>query len=316
MRGSIYEGKIDMKRILSILALVVTLLAILTPILWTYYVGRRALEARILSSISLLEKDPILDELTISYRDKVVTNITKTRFFVINTGKTPITEDEVKAFPTIDFGQEAEILDTKILRTDPPNIVCNIMADQHLGKVTLRFRLLNPTDFVDFSVYVTGPIEKSPTIDARIEGIKQISIVDKTAEQIEAPRRTVWPVYIASVFIVFFGILILFAVKEILSQRRTRNLLTGNPHLLEAMTDKSQFKTFITDRMGFIAEKQREELQSILNDDTKDFQDRKAQLIELLTQRIGETAASTNALYFFIVCVSVLIIYVFWQLFH
>jgi len=305
-----------MKPMPIIVALVIALVAIFVQILWTHYVGTRALEARILSSISLLEKDPILDELTISYGDKVVTNLTKTRFVVINTGKTPITEDEVKAFPTIDFGQEAEILVTKILRTDPPNIVCNIITDQHLGKVTLSFGLLNPTDLVDFIVYVTGPIDKSPTIDARIEGIKQVNIVDETAEQIEAPRRTVWPVYIAGVPIVFFGILILFAVKGTLSQRRARNLLTSNPHLLEEMTDKSQFERFIRDRMGFITEKQREELRSILDGEAKGFQDRRAQLIDLLTQRIGETAASTNALYFLIVCVSVLIIYIFWQLFR
>ena len=305
-----------MKRILPILVLVATLLAIFIPILWTRYVGKRALEARILSTISLLEKDPILDELTISYRDKVVTNLTKTRFVVINTGKTPITEDEVRVFPTIDFGPGTEILVTKILRTDPPNIVCSIMTNQHLGKATLRFLLLNPTDFVDFSVYVTGPIEKSPTIDARIEGIKQVSIVDKTAEQIEAPRRTVWPVYIVAVLTVFLMIFVLVAFKQTLSQHRTRNLLTGNPDLLDGITDKSQFERFIRDRMGFITEKQREELRSILNDEAKDFQDRRAQLIDLLTQRIGETAASTNALYLLIVCVSVLIIYIFWQLFR
>lgn len=305
-----------MKRILTILVLVATLLAIFMPILWPRYVGKRALEARILSTISLLEKDPILDDLMISYKDKVIINLTKTRFVVINTGKTPITEDEVKVFPTIDFGPGTEILVTKILRTDPPNIVCSMATDQRLHKVTLRFRLLNPSDFVDFSVYVTGPIEKSPTIDARIEGIKQVSIVDKTAEQIEAPRRTVWPVYIAIVPIVFFGFLVLFGVKQTLSQHRTRNWLTGNPELLDGMTDKSQFKTFITDRMGFITEKQREELRSILDDEAKTFQDRRAQLIDLLTQRIRETAASTNALYFSIACVSVPIIYIFWQLFR
>lgn len=305
-----------MKRILTIVVLVATLLAIFMPILWTRYIGKRALEARILSTISLLEKDPILDDLVISYRDKVIINLTKTRFVVINTGKTPITEDEVRIFPTIDFGPGTEILVTKILRTDPPNIVCSIMSNQHPGKATLRFLLLNPTDFVDFSVYVTGPIEKSPTIDTRIEGIKQVSIVDKTVEQIEAPRRTVWPVSIVGAFTVFLMIFVLVAFKQTLSQRRTKNLLTGNPDLLDGITDKSQFEKFIRDRMGFITEKQREELRSILHDEAKGFQDRRAQLINLLTQHIGKTAASTNALYFLIVCVSALIIYIFWQLFR
>ena len=305
-----------MKRILPILLLIATLLTIFIPILWARYVGKRALEVRILSTISLLEKDPILDELVISYRDKLITNLTKTRFVVINTGKKPITEDEVRVFPTIDFGPEAEILVTKIIRTDPPYIVCSIMANQHPGKATLIFRLLNPNDLVDFSVYVTGPIEKSPTINARIEGIKQVSIVDKIAEQIEAPRRTVWPIYIAVVFTVFLVILILFALKQTLSQRRIRNLLTGNPDLLNRILDKSQFERFIRDRMGFILEKQREELLSILNDEAKGFQDQKAQLIDLLCQRIRETAASTNALYFSIVCACPLIIYIFWQFFR
>ena len=47
-----------MKRILPTLALVATFLAISVPILWTHYSGRRTFEVRILSTISLLGKDP------------------------------------------------------------------------------------------------------------------------------------------------------------------------------------------------------------------------------------------------------------------
>ena len=83
-------------------------------------------------------------------------------FVAINTGRMSITEDESKTFPTMDFGAEAEILVIKSFRTDPPNIVCSTANDRHGGKMTLRFILLNPTDFLELSVHVAGPIGDHP----------------------------------------------------------------------------------------------------------------------------------------------------------
>ena len=192
--------------------LFVGLLLAAIAITWDYYSERRSLEVRIVSAISLLEleADPILGDLSISYKGKVIDNLTKMQFAVINTGRTPISDEEVKEFPTIDFGPKTEILHAEILREDPPNLHCRISFAASASKATFRFALLNPKDLVEFSLYVTGLIQQSPLVNARIKGIKKIKVVDKTAEEVEASRRIGWSFYVVS--LLTFVLLATFAV--------------------------------------------------------------------------------------------------------
>ena len=308
--------RLQMKRLLPIVGLLIALIGIVVPIFWGQYTGRKSLEIRIMSIMSLLGKDPILDKLTISYKDKAITNLTKAQFVVLNTGRTPITEEDVKVFPTIDFGPKAELLLTKILRKDPLNINCSITRDQSPSKVTLKFSLLNPTDFVEFSVYITGLIEESFIVNSRIKGIKQVNVVDKTAGQTKHSRRVGWTIYVIGIFTLLLAVSFFPAVQERRIYLRTRKLLADNPHLLEKMTEKSEFERFIGDNIAFVTSGEMKKLRSILYNDTREFLDQKANLISLITQYIKEPSGAEIFYYTIIILVPVGILYVLWQLFQ
>lgn len=308
--------RLQMKRLLPIVGLLIALIGIVITIFWGQYTGRKSLEIRIMSIMSLLEKDPVLDELTISYKDKVITNLTKVQFVVLNTGRTPITEEDVKVFPTIDFGPKAELLLTKILRMDPPNINCSITRDQDPSKVTLKFSLLNPTDFVEFSVYITGLIEESFIVNSRIKGIKQVNVVDKTAGQIKPSRRVGWTIYMVGIFTLLLAVSFFPSVQERRIHLRTRKLLADNPHLLEKMTEKSEFERFIGDNISFVTNGEMKKLRSILYNDTREFLDQKANLVSLITQYIKAPSGVEIVYYAVILLVPVGILYVLWQLFQ
>lgn len=301
-----------MKRLLPIFILIVSIIGILAPIAWNYYIGKKTLEVRIMSIISLLERDPILDELKIFYKGRTITNLTKMQFTVINTGRQPISEEEVKAFPTINFGPEREVLVTKIIRSDPPNVRCIIAESPN--KITLRFSLLNPADFVEFSVYFEGSVEKSPTVDARIKGIKQIDVFDKTIEPIRPRLRLGWGTYVVGFFTFILSALFPFARKDRRVQIRTRKFLADNPHLLEQMTESSEFEGFIGKNLAFLPPDRNKKLRLILDDSTKGFPERKAMLVSQITEHVERVGGAELFYYISIGFIPLGIFYILWQI--
>jgi hypothetical protein len=205
--------------VLGISSIVLAIVAIIAPMVYNSYFSKSTLELQLLSQVSILKKDPTLGKLSIHYDGLPINNLVLFRYVLINSGKKPIRVEDVVRPPTLRFSTSTKLVDARILRSDPKNIISNITialnaatdvatdaatdvaTDAATNEATIVFDLLNPSDFIEFSLYATGEDIKPIDVEARIIGIKYIDLIDKSEEPM-AVRRTLWN-YIQ---LVLFGI--------------------------------------------------------------------------------------------------------------
>lgn len=304
-----------MKR-LTLFGLLIAIVGVLAPIVWDYYTGQRAIEVKILSSISILEEDPILEELTVSFKNKVVKNLTKINFALINSGRRPIADEEVKTFPTINFGKKTEVLLATITRTDPKNINCSIVENVESGSISVHFDLINPSDVIEFNVYISGLFADSPLINSRIKGIKHIDVIDKTLEQVTPTKKIGLSVYIVAPVIFLFTIILPYMLKEFNTHRNSRKLLRNNPELLRGVDSILEFEEFIGNNLTYVNSEEQTKLREILDDDDSDFANKKAKLIGQITRLIQRASGAESGFYLSIVIIIMGAGFLYWKLIY
>jgi hypothetical protein len=282
------------KSIFPILGIFVAVVGIGVPILWDMLRYKQALELQIVSSISLLEKDPIMDKLEIRYKDKYkdkqIKDLTKFIFVLINTGRRPIVEEHVQRFPTLVFGEGNEILFAEVLRSDPNDLEARIQIDA--DTLIVKFPLLNPTDFVEFNSYVSGYPGITPEITSRIQGIKNLNVVNKTVEVPKSDRKKGWVIYPVAIFTTL-GILILLAGYNEIRQHLDihRVVVRENPHILDDLKEKQDFEKFIDNYLGFVPNREKRSLEGLLeawDNSAEDIADVRNHLKLLIQKRIFE----------------------------
>ena len=281
---------------IPVVGLVVAILGIGTPILWDWFQSRRSLEVRIVSYISLLETDPIVDGVVVSYKGNQIDNLTKYVLRVSNTGSQPISEDEVISFPKIAFQGAAKVISTEVIHVDPTGLAASLETDADKKTVKAGFQLLNPTDYFELAIYIDGPSKSAPKVSGRIKGIKTLNVVDLTEsipDATESRRQRGWAFYTVGGFTIF-GYLVCFAMlAELKQQFFLKRRLRNEPSFLDALQTRSEFEEFILGNMDFPTSTELAELRELLKtwDDVTD----EDQLREQLRMRIRHLTNNSNA---------------------
>jgi len=278
-------------------AIIGAVISILFKIGWDVYSGNRSLEVRLISSITILEKDPIIDELTILYKDKPIKKLTKIHCAIINNGQKPIIRNDIETFPIIDLGVNSRILSARVIKTDPPNIECRVIEDSSSGKAVVDFSLLNPEDIVEFDIYFAGSIETPPSVSARIIGVKKLAFIDQTIAPVQPSKKVGFWIYIILFYCLLSAIAFPIALFEYMKQKIAFFTIIRNPRYFENMTSPELFKSYIQKNMPFIGDRKIKSLLNIARDNNTDWKtERKPKLINMMSYYIREETLARNVL--------------------
>jgi len=172
----VFHGVVRQK--IAAISLILTLISIVTPLIWDSYIHQSELEFRIDSLNSIFPDDPLLKDFMITYQGKPIKNLTRMECAFINSGKTPITSEDIITEPKIIIPRESGIIAAILLSTDPRNLYADFPLNSSLNEITIKFNLLNPDEIIRLAIYLNGTSNKLPTINARIKGIKEIQVVN------------------------------------------------------------------------------------------------------------------------------------------
>lgn len=149
------------------------LLAIVVSIVlyWTQR-RRKALSYDITSLTPLLEvEDEVKGKVQILFEGKLVQDVHLAMVKIINSGNMPIVPADYVRPVSLNFGEEAQILATDVIETNPDNL--HVSWSVESTKVELVPLLLNGGDSITFKVLVSQSGEIS--VDGRIVGVKEIT---------------------------------------------------------------------------------------------------------------------------------------------
>ena len=209
-----------------IIGLLISSIGIVSPIIWDRYKSAASLELLLLLNTKIIEKSKELEKLTIIYDGKQIESISRLEFILINSGRKPILAKDLIKKPTISLLHIDDILEFKVESLSPKNIEFNKKIDTKSGKIIIGFPLLNPSDFIRFSLLVAAEKPKF-TADARITGIKEMAVVDRSFEKPEKTKKISFWIYLVAFFtlflIGFFWLMVPELPKDLRARRKYKN---------------------------------------------------------------------------------------------
>lgn len=213
---------------LAVLGIIIGVIGIAFPIAWDFYKTKSAVELQLTSFVTLVEKTDQLDKLSITYNGENLNQISRADFVFINTGRMPILQNDIISPPQIIFKQGIKILDVKIDSQQPANMNAAITLDSQKNSITITFPLLNPNDFIRFSVLIdTKNLEYES--NARIAGVSELISTNKLAETSKVTKSTSWTVYPVGLIGVFFlFVAFISSLPNLRTEIRTRKLIGLN----------------------------------------------------------------------------------------
>lgn len=301
---------------IALLGILLATGGIAAPLIWDYYSHQSALEIRILSSKSMLANDPILSDISIRYKGKIVNSLTRMDFALVNVGRTPISASDVVSYPTIEFPRGTEIIAASITRQDPRNLNQTIVALSDAPTVLWRFDLLNPGDYGEIAVYLTAqPDPSAILISARVRGIRQIGVVDNSAQSIQLTSGPSWLVYPVGAVTLFFLWLASESGRDTVRIRRMNRLVQSG--MLDKVNDIKELERIFFGSMGFLMEDDKKRIEGLLESCRKDFSEKnKSELIFGIKKATAEKGGGPQVIFYFLALppATVGLLYVGWEI--
>lgn len=245
-----------MKRIGTLLTIIISILAILVPIAWNIWQTRTKLELRLVasSSFSAPSDQSFRKDLMVSFRSQKVDNLAKYRFSLVNTGTNIIDKSAVREFPGFPIPDKARVLYASVSDTKPDGIVAQIRLEP-TNAVSVEFDFLNPSDSVNFDMYFDGQLPDVLRPSGRIKGVKSVEFVDMTVPTFD--KRVVLgythfqEVVTRITAALLTGSIALVLFRFILPRRRRRQELLAKPELLTDLRTSDDLKKFVNTFLDF-----------------------------------------------------------------
>lgn len=282
---------------LTIVGLLIGALSVITPILWDWWNKRSEITIEIKQSFTVLQKEKSIQKLEISYGNKPITSLNKTILVLKNTGRTPITKDDVISPANIRF-KDANLLEVTLTKQSPPNINANISYDNQ--NITLNFLLLNPDDELELSILTA---EGSPNFvaDARIKNINQIAVMDLNRQ-----NKIKWNVGIGPYFAGIFGLMFIFTgifvfIESFPKKISAKALLTYKAGPLVAAVNIKDVENYLATSLNFLSDKNKTPIIDVLKTIKEPISlNDKEQIIEVILRSINEEELGVIALIAFV----------------
>jgi hypothetical protein len=205
-------------------------LGIVVPIAWDRYSSSTSLLLEEISAAPIINTEQAPDELTVTFRDTEVENLSNYTFRLQNTGRRPIRATEVVEYPSLKF-HSARIFDTRILDRYPKELKFEVSQDDAAvfgNRVNLVFPLLNPDEWITFSILLSPPDRSIAAADApiydastRITGVRGLDVARRKAGRKGFFADLSWTVYVVA-----FATFVTFAILEqvVSARKRQRDL--------------------------------------------------------------------------------------------
>jgi uncharacterized NAD(P)/FAD-binding protein YdhS len=154
-----------------------------------------------------------------------------------------IRSDDVVSPPTIHI-RDADLLDARIEESNPSEMVATVETQSTANAVLIRFPLLNPGDNVHFTVLVNG---SSPAwdADARIAGIKRLTVTQADPTTAEARDPLTWTFYVVAFGTVLSVLVFLFYLAGLGKEVAFRTLSRAGAVQLPQSGHRSDYERFI-----------------------------------------------------------------------
>lgn len=165
-------------------------LAIIVSVI-IYYKSKpsRRITCLVYHPLSLINvKEEVKNKIKILYNDKEVNDISMMQINIINNGSLPIKKENIVKPIEFIFDDKTNIIENNILYTDPQDISveCSKISS---NRISCNFDLLNPKEEISLQFISLNQNLKQPSIRARIEGIKNISINSFTSSLISETEK-------------------------------------------------------------------------------------------------------------------------------
>lgn len=160
-----------------------------------YDLPTKSLDITILSVSSPVQVDPsVAQDIVLTYKGKVINNLSIITVKIENTGSTEIRRDDFERLIAFTFPITAQILSTKVVDSSPKNLL-HVVSDNTTS--TISETLLNSGDRAIIEYIVIGlPISTTQPfdVDARIAGIQAVTIRNPLELQISNARNKLYVV--------------------------------------------------------------------------------------------------------------------------
>ena len=104
----------------TIIGILITGLGVVVPIVWDVYKGRAELELQHIATATLVSAEARPDQITVLYENKAIPSLSKIALALVNTGRTPIRQQDIVSYPAVSV--KDEIIDVTIDRVAPPEL--------------------------------------------------------------------------------------------------------------------------------------------------------------------------------------------------
>jgi len=278
-----------------VIATVVAVLGILSPIGWEYYRSRSRLELQQITSTILVEKTDRLNKLRLEYDGREITCLRMLQFLLVNSGRRPIRADDVIRPTTLTFSEGVDVLDARLDAASPANVNPSLEVLPSNRSVRVSAPLLNPDDRVLFTLFVSGP---SPVLaaEARIVGVKSLTFVDRVAELKQPPRRLSWTVYPVGLFTLLCLLGAGIAQQEVRKHRRLARLYVQDGNPIPAFKTIAEYADFVRATFSYMTVPERKRaLNAIVKEDDPLSQEAQARIGAAIKSMLEMNVASHSA---------------------
>jgi hypothetical protein len=225
--------------------LFIGIVGIFAPIAWDLWSKRSELTVEIKQAVTILQKEKTIQKLGITYDGKSINSLSKTVLVLRNSGKTPISKDDVITPVTLKF-KDSEILEVTKIRQLPLNLGADVNNDNHV--ITSSFQLLNPADELELSV-LTAEGNPKFTAEARIKNIHNIVVTDLTD-----PKKGRWSVglgaYVSGIVGLFFMLGAILMLKKLPVRNKQLALLKSPNSPILQSSSIDECKNYVPAHQG------------------------------------------------------------------
>lgn len=187
---------------LTLIGLVVAVLGIVAPIAWDFWSSNSELTLTKDRTATIFEDKADIKNLSIFYNGREINTLSKTFFELKNTGRRPITDNDFVSNPVVVL-HDGDVLEVEVDSSMPDNITKHVSSKGSV--VQLEFKLLNPGDYIKFSV-VTNSTSPQFSARARIKGVNELRFIEGE-NRIHVNSEIKFHVYVVGGFSLFFVVI-------------------------------------------------------------------------------------------------------------
>jgi hypothetical protein len=193
--------------IISVLLAIVAILV--SPLVYMISKQKKRLRCVIFPFLSLIDvREEAKSKIKIYYNEDLVENLSLMKIEIKNTGNQSINREAIVNPIEFKFDKKSSLIDYSVANTEPEGIDVDLEYDKENNLVRCSFKLLNSGDVVTLQFVCLGTSKKLPSVNARIEGIRQVDVFLFPISEEECEKRD----KLVGVFYIIAGVSIILGI--------------------------------------------------------------------------------------------------------